>query len=445
MSCCRQVRAGLVDTVQPRSAELPHGAGLLRTLGMTCAEILANDQCQAELSSLDQTALDSLPGSGRTAEFVRLRVQAVMDDHAGVSVGRYSCPQTCGICPHGDGVHEEPEATSFPAREYTCSSGDPQPTGTSSGDRHLLHFTCPETDSRIGGGPNSDGLDGVNAAEWRHRDAADLQQRWLEKELGKSTADWKIVVGHYPVWSIAEHGPIPQLVNELKPMMERHGVSMYFNGHDHNAQHLNDGSNVEYFVVGAGSPVDASTDHKDDVARMSGGPQWPDKSGTCKFYWARAQAERDACKEDPDCEFDATVKDGSFARVEFKSRDEAEVEIVSHNGEVLYTLQKPNPITRPGERYSSVDRVYTEGAEQKRYVPYKEATAAPVVASASDTEGIGTVVLVLLLVTAAAMGFVAKAPFCAPVRQALCSKHAKTSGEGSIYLDQVSNLSDEKL
>ena len=44
-------------------------------------------------------------------------------------------------------------------------------------------------------------------------------------------------------------------------------------------------------------------------------------------HLACAQAERDACKEDPDCEFDATVKDGSFARVEFKSRDEAEVEI----------------------------------------------------------------------------------------------------------------------
>jgi len=420
------VRAGLVDTVQsPRPPELPYGAGLLQTLRTNCDEVVANKLCQTDISLLDTTALDSLPTAGR---IVRSRVQTILDDNVGMNIGSLCCPQACGVCPFGDGVHEPPEATSFPGQDYTCSSGDPQPTGLGIGDRHLLHFRCPETDARIGGGPNSDGLDGVNAPEWRHTPYARRQRQWLDRELGRSTADWKIVVGHYPVWSIAEHGPTQELVDDLRPLLEKYNVAMYLNGHDHNAQHLNDGSNVEYLVVGAGSPVDADTTHKGDV----GGPEWPDTSGTCKFYWARKTAERNACKEDPDCEFDATVRDGSFARVEFKNRDEAEIEIVSHNGEVLYTLRKPNP-KFTGERYSSIDRVYTEGAEQKRYVPYKEAAAVPVVASTSDTDGVGTVVLILMLLTMAVVGFMAKAPFCSPMRRALCSRQAKQSGDAPSW------------
>ena len=50
------------------------------------------------------------------------------------------------------------------------------------------------------------------------------------------------------------------------PPVARHGVSFYINGHDHNAQHLNDGSLVEYFVIGAGAPVDPSQGHQDNVS-----------------------------------------------------------------------------------------------------------------------------------------------------------------------------------
>ena len=64
---------------------------------------------------------------------------------------------------------------------------------------------------------------GEHASTWVHKEFAARQRAWLENELASSTADWKVVSGHYPVWSIAEHGPIPLMVNELKPMLERHG------------------------------------------------------------------------------------------------------------------------------------------------------------------------------------------------------------------------------
>ena len=36
--------------------------------------------------------------------------------------------------------------------------------------------------------------------------------------------------GHYPVWSVTEHGPTPQLVDELKGLLEKYGVAFYLNG-----------------------------------------------------------------------------------------------------------------------------------------------------------------------------------------------------------------------
>jgi len=50
--------------------------------------------------------------------------------------------------------------------------------------------------------------------------AADAQLDWLEKGLEASTADYIIVAGHYPVYSICEHGPTSALEN-LIPLLEK--------------------------------------------------------------------------------------------------------------------------------------------------------------------------------------------------------------------------------
>lgn len=49
-------------------------------------------------------------------------------------------------------------------------------------------------------------------------------------------ADYLIVAGHFPVYSIAEHGPTQCLLDRLKPMLYKYHVTAYFNGHDHNLQ-----------------------------------------------------------------------------------------------------------------------------------------------------------------------------------------------------------------
>jgi acid phosphatase len=81
------------------------------------------------------------------------------------------------------------------------------------------------------------------------------QMRWLDQALSNSTAAWKIVIGHHPIFSGgSEHGDQPELIRAINPLLEKHRVPAYFNGHDHDLQHIVRGS-VEYFNTGAGSKV----------------------------------------------------------------------------------------------------------------------------------------------------------------------------------------------
>ena len=82
------------------------------------------------------------------------------------------------------------------------------------------------------------------------------QLAWLEASLTKSIATWKIVVGHHPVFSGGSHGTSEHLVRALKPILDRHRVSLYLSGHDHSLQDIAvDG--VRYLTSGAGAKLGA--------------------------------------------------------------------------------------------------------------------------------------------------------------------------------------------
>ncbi len=83
----------------------------------------------------------------------------------------------------------------------------------------------------------------------------DSQVAWLDQTLSNSDAQWKIVVGHHPIYvGSNRYSDNPRLVSLLVPIFERTGVQAYICGHDHNLQHHRpSGSPVDYFISGAGS------------------------------------------------------------------------------------------------------------------------------------------------------------------------------------------------
>lgn len=79
------------------------------------------------------------------------------------------------------------------------------------------------------------------------------QVHWLDSALAASRSQWKIVVGHHPVYSASpKHGDTPELIASIQPLLEKYHAQVYLCGHDHNLQHLESG-HVDYFVSGGGS------------------------------------------------------------------------------------------------------------------------------------------------------------------------------------------------
>lgn len=78
------------------------------------------------------------------------------------------------------------------------------------------------------------------------------QVEWLGRELAASRADWKIVVGHHPVYSGGRHGNTDGLIEQFVPLFKQYGVQAYLNGHNHNLEHVVvDG--IHYLTSGAAS------------------------------------------------------------------------------------------------------------------------------------------------------------------------------------------------
>ena len=99
--------------------------------------------------------------------------------------------------------------------------------------------------------------------------AAETQMQWLEATLAASTADYIVVGGHYPVYSICEHGSTASLIATVKPLLEKYGVTTYVAGHDHCAQAILPGKGVDYHGVGSAHSWDTSTAHMSTIPEGS--------------------------------------------------------------------------------------------------------------------------------------------------------------------------------
>ncbi|GAP97401.1 metallophosphoesterase family protein [Leptolyngbya sp. NIES-2104] len=83
-------------------------------------------------------------------------------------------------------------------------------------------------------------------ADWKD------QMAWLDAELGRSTAPWKIVYGHHPIYSSGHYGTDAVMVQKFSPLFKKHQVQLYINGHEHHYERSASIEGTTYLVTGIG-------------------------------------------------------------------------------------------------------------------------------------------------------------------------------------------------
>lgn len=99
-------------------------------------------------------------------------------------------------------------------------------------------------------------LDTNGNANWK------TQLLWLEQELSRSDAPWKIVFGHHPVYSSGVYGVNKAFIQTLTPLFQKYRVQLYINGHDHSYERTQSINGTTYVVCGGGAgtrPVSRSS------------------------------------------------------------------------------------------------------------------------------------------------------------------------------------------
>ncbi len=78
------------------------------------------------------------------------------------------------------------------------------------------------------------------------------QLAWLEQELKGSTASWKVVFGHHPIYSSGHYGTNQAFIDSLTPLFQKYGVQLYINGHEHHYERTQPIQGTTYLVTGIG-------------------------------------------------------------------------------------------------------------------------------------------------------------------------------------------------
>lgn len=82
------------------------------------------------------------------------------------------------------------------------------------------------------------------------------QLEWLEKTLSTTTATWKIIIGHHPLYTTGvRREKMLDVRSAFLHIFEKHKVDVYFAGHEHDLQHQKPEGYTHYFVSGAGSEI----------------------------------------------------------------------------------------------------------------------------------------------------------------------------------------------
>lgn len=82
------------------------------------------------------------------------------------------------------------------------------------------------------------------------------QLAWIDSVLSAAKEDWVIVAGHHPIYAETpkDESERRDLQSRLDPILRKHKVDMYIDGHIHNFQHVRTkGSDTDYITNSSGS------------------------------------------------------------------------------------------------------------------------------------------------------------------------------------------------
>jgi hypothetical protein len=93
------------------------------------------------------------------------------------------------------------------------------------------------------------------------------QLRWLDREMGRTNADWKIALFHHPIYTSGRYRTYAaELRQRLEPLFVRHGVDVAFSGHEHFYERTTPQHGITYFVTGGAGSL-----RRGDVGADGGG------------------------------------------------------------------------------------------------------------------------------------------------------------------------------
>jgi 3',5'-cyclic AMP phosphodiesterase CpdA len=90
-------------------------------------------------------------------------------------------------------------------------------------------------------------LDTNHNADWK------AQLPWLEEELSRSNAPWKVVFGHHQIYSSGLYGLNQPFIKTLTPLFQKYRVQLYINGHEHNYERTRPIDGTTYVICGGGA------------------------------------------------------------------------------------------------------------------------------------------------------------------------------------------------
>ena len=91
------------------------------------------------------------------------------------------------------------------------------------------------------------------------------QLQWIDREMGRSTARWKIPVYHRPIYTSGRYATPARLFrNLLEPIFVRHGVKVAMSGHEHFYERIHPQHGITYFISGGAGSL-----REDDIRRTA--------------------------------------------------------------------------------------------------------------------------------------------------------------------------------